>query len=1285
MTDGGFPDDPEGYKGEIYNSDLVTLKDIARFNCLILLGEPGLGKTQTLKVEQTVLSEALKRQGHSSLFINLGEYGSEDRLVRELFSSPEFSLWEQGSHQLHIFLDSFDECLLKVDTLADILVKGFSHYKNSAKRLYLRIACRTAIWPVTLEENFSDIWKKDCVSVYELVPLRRVDIVEAVSTEQLSSDVFLRKVQDKNLVSLAIKPVTLQFLISIYKRSDEKFPASQSLHELYLEGCKTLCTERKDERRHYQKSVSNLEVEQRLMVAGRIAAMTVFANRFAIWTGSSHELLTEDVLLKNLCKGYEVASDRRFEISEKVVKEVLNTGLFSSRGPNRMGWAHKTYSEFLSAWYLKAHQLPLSKILNLIVHPGDPAKRVIPQLQETIAWLASTDSKIFSKVMETDPDVLLLSDLAATDLPTKASLVKSLLKTYDEGKLQYQYRYRIFKNLQHPGLPTQLIPYIDDDKKGLYSRYVAIDIAEICHVSPVQSNLVTIALDEKQPYNIRVRAASAVSRIGDDKTKAKLKSLALNNKKDPDNSLKGLALKSVYPERMTTVEALNCLTQTRTSIIGGHYQDFIARDFGDSIPEEDLYLVLRWIKNQPARRNQGYPFGQFSDVVMMRSWERLEDPAILIEFAQIVSIRIRKYEQIIEETRSSSFRQLLEEDTCRRRILLEAVVSSIKDIAEEPYWLGRSSSTTLHPLTQDFEWLVEKSKNADSEAEKSIYAKLVRWHLNWNSAEQISLLLSHLSKSHSLETEFSSELEPAVLGSQKAKREREKYYENQKIFSHNNDSGFKKTSPTEIVLDYVEQLEQGLIDAWWHMCKGREPDFTKLSGWKEADESLRLRVIAAAKEYVQRGNPEANLWLGQSKISYPAQAGYIALRLIAEKDVNFTSSLPPHIWEKWMCIILDDRWLIYDEDRDIRKYILQEAQKKAEPEFIKVLDIAICYADSQGHPLSILNEVVQHCWGAQLEKYLTSKLTNKSLNISSYQDILKGLLINEVKSAKSLSEQHLSFSLSSSETKRRKAVTAAQMLILYSADAAWSSVWNAIEQDATFGKTVFEEIAFQLQYECRVEKKLSANEIADLYIFLFNQYSSSDDVIEDDSDTQSLVGPKAYIAGPIDSLINWRNSLPQKLQELGTENACEALYKIIRELPELEDSIQWRLIEAESLARRQSWHPPSPLEVFQLIVTPEPTRLQLSNQIKDMSEEPKFDVSGSNNIIQTGKGSSVEQKNEIKEDSTSNRLAWWVSTILAILGICFSGFFNNYAKQLWNNRNFSPEVIEALPENKERP
>ena len=146
LGDNGYLYDPEAEWAKIYNPDLVTFEAICDLPCLALLGEPGIGKSHAIKVEQKEIISKVQKQGDQVLFLDLRSYGSEDRLIRRLFESSEFTTWIGGEHHLHIFLDSFDECLLRVNTLATLLVDEFKCQREKVNRLHIRIACRTAVW-----------------------------------------------------------------------------------------------------------------------------------------------------------------------------------------------------------------------------------------------------------------------------------------------------------------------------------------------------------------------------------------------------------------------------------------------------------------------------------------------------------------------------------------------------------------------------------------------------------------------------------------------------------------------------------------------------------------------------------------------------------------------------------------------------------------------------------------------------------------------------------------------------------------------------------------------------------------------------------------------------------------------------------------------------------------------------------------------------------------------------------------------------------------------------------
>lgn len=1186
LIDRGYLVDPESEWGRYANPELVGLETISDVPCLVLLGEPGIGKSEAIKK-----ATEIKTDDQNLLVLDLHSYGSEDRLIENLFENSQFRAWIKGNHTLHIFLDSLDECLLRIDNVTAILAEEFKRYQDKVDRLFFRIACRTGIWQSSFEKQLQQIWGENKVKVYELAPLRWRDVRHAAECEGIKEpDLFMQEIWDKKVVPLAVKPITLGFLLNIYRRNG-RFSQQQTLFDLYLEGCRILCDEEEDKSDLLLPGrKGNLELDQRLIIAARIAAVTVFAKRDAVWTGRDRGQVPEDdVLSRELAQGYEKANARQFEANEASITEVLNTGLFSSRGTNRMGWAHQTYAEFLAAWYLTQHNLNLPQILSLILHPDG---RVIPQLQETTAWLASMKPDVFQKIMETDPDVLLQSDSIIIDEVIKASLVESLLKLYNQNKLVYQYRFRAYEILRHSGLPTQLESYIRDSTKSIHARCAAIDIAENCNVQAVQSDLADVALNPKQSYWIRTRAASALVHVGDEQTKGRLKPLVFGSQDDLEDELKGYALQAVYPTDITTEEVLNCLTQPKGNYIGGCYQDFVADELGQRLPKDDLPLALSWLEQQSTRRDLHYPFDAFSDAIMLKAWEHFENPEILSGFAQIALVRLSQYDELID-TNEISFKQLLEENDFKRRQLLDAVVSVIPKSEKEPLWLaGYSEYSHLAPLKQDFFWLIEKLQTSEFDHTQRIYSKLIRWNLDWRSAEQINAVLTASHINPNLRAEFASELEPILLNSPRANQAKSEYIRHQEMLTPKDKRKVLDPSPKERILTCLNQFDAGSVDAWWHLCRELtllptsthynerfKADITTLPGWEEADETTKLRIIAAAKKYIYQGEPEADEWLGTNSFRLSALAGYRALRLISATDPNFISTISANVWQKWTAIILDFPNAREDKN-EIRQQLLKRAYQNAPDELIKVLIILIDQENAQHGSIHILQEI-RCCWNERLAEVLLNKVQDKRLKARSIGDLLKELLVHRVDRAKAFAESLIFLPPPADSEARAKAIVAAQMLMLYAEDAGWSVVWSAIQQDPKFGREVLEAVSYAVKYQGDIEQRLKEDCVADLYIFLSHQYPTLEE--QKDSDNAELTDVEAYVVGPEDSIRTWKNYIPQRLQELGTQEACDALRKIIHELPELKESLQWRLLETEALVRRKTWQPPTPEEFLQLV------------------------------------------------------------------------------------------------------
>ncbi len=177
LLDGGYLADPEGPYGRYLGSDLRRFEELSDFPCLALLGEPGIGKTTAMRAEWKAVEVRAEATGDETIWMNLGAYGSEERLVRKLFGSGTFGAWKAGDHRLHVFLDGLDECRLLMANVVSLLVEELA--EQPVGRLSLRIGCRTAEWPTTLEEGMNGLWGEGSVGVYELAPLRRADVAVA--------------------------------------------------------------------------------------------------------------------------------------------------------------------------------------------------------------------------------------------------------------------------------------------------------------------------------------------------------------------------------------------------------------------------------------------------------------------------------------------------------------------------------------------------------------------------------------------------------------------------------------------------------------------------------------------------------------------------------------------------------------------------------------------------------------------------------------------------------------------------------------------------------------------------------------------------------------------------------------------------------------------------------------------------------------------------------------------------------------------------------------------------
>jgi hypothetical protein len=697
LSDVGFLRDPAEHT--LRTPAPLTLADMEDRPALALLGEPGIGKSTALSAEAARIGSRAGELGRTCIRVDLRSFGTDAMLHRRLFEAPDILNWRNGTSQLFLHLDSLDEALLRIDTVANLLASELPGLPTS--RLSLRVACRTAVWPAeTLGRALVGIWGEEGVEVRELAPLRRSDVLAAAEAVGIAPAGFLGAVFAAGAMPFAIKPLTLRLLLKIYAANGE-LPSGTA--DLFRQGCLALCEEQNASRRESGRRGSTGAAE-RLRVAGRIAAAMLFANRYAVWLGVEAERPVEDVAVSALSGARETGPFGSFVTTQDDVRQTLDTGLFSSRGEARLGWAHQAYAEFLAAAYLFDRGIPPETALRLFRHP---AGGLVPQLSTVAAWAASISSDIRAALMAEEPVALMRGDLSNWGAEDLSSLTGSLLHFLDGQHFHGEHfgLVQSYGKLMHPGLAAQLRLWIEDRTRGLSSRRAAVSMAERCGLYELQPQLLSAALDASEDGSVRSLAVSALKRCGDASVAARILPLARGEVgPDPHQDIRGKALDLLWPTGISATDLFALLVPSSDNYFGS-YAYFLST-LPDALADGDLRPGLDWATKFLVRvgHDGAYREKTLADAIMVRSWAAFERPELIEPLIDHIGVRLRHHGEIWRGTdykARDGFLEALAHDEHRRRRFMSAVLRKpIDRLRASDY--GRTGFL----VAGDLEWLI---------------------------------------------------------------------------------------------------------------------------------------------------------------------------------------------------------------------------------------------------------------------------------------------------------------------------------------------------------------------------------------------------------------------------------------------------------------------------------------------------------------------------------------------------------------------------------------------------
>ena len=1132
-----------------------------------------MGKTHALGAALAELQLDHDSRPFEALLVDLRECESSEWLRTKVFDSSQFVGWQNGRHDLRLFFDSLDEGRLHLRTLAALLAEKIRSLP-SVVGLHLRIACRTADWPQDLEDALREKWGKDDLGVFELAPLDHDDIVSAGDASGLDGRAFYDEIDRRDVSPLAERPVALKFLLKSYLRAGH-LPTGQKA--LYEEGCRLLCEE-VSQSRLGARLTGELLPSQRLDVAMQIAAALVLGNRYAVWTGTG-TAPQGDISLDELI-ATDISEERVNWNRSAILETLVDTALFSSRGPQRLGFSHQSYAEFLAAKWLKTGKLNERQISSILWSRVAGQEKLVPQLHQTAAWLAASDESIFAKVKKTDPEVLLSSDVSTATPQGRASLVDTLLEAFESDSIQ-ESAWRLnrrYPKLKHDGLEEQLRKWILDSCKSPRSRRVALKIAQGCEIFKLTSDSLTIALDDEEDYQLRCDAAELVRELGDTPAKRRLKPLlTLEQGQDPDSELKAHALMACWPELMSAEELFSVITPPSNTSLGPYHR-FLREDLVGKLKPEHLPAALRWFSEHAFWQHLDQ---RLTNVILDEAVKHLHNEEIREPFGDALFALLGSYDGFVRDE-DYSWHVRICDDEALRRVAVGLLAVRIKKIGSSADLFFLFHSKLIQE--KDFDWFVEQLEDRKESVTRRVYAHLMLWTYDQKSVSQIESILMAAQRYQEVAQAFADWLTPIDLQSEEAEKLRAQLQERKQREDRSRKSRAERSLSREVdkrIRDLVARVDRtGDVSIWWLLAwdltlndsmryNKHIADLTSLPAWNRADATLRERLISIAQLYVEQSDAAPDKWFAESNIIHrPAYAGFKAMYLLSRERSDVFASLSPSVWKKWVPAILAAPNFSEQEEASI--FLTERAYATVPEELTEWIVKEVRREGTAGNSLEVLSKI-EKILDSKLDRALLEAAKATDLKVGAFCQLMELLLKRQVAGAQDFCESLLTLPLPIDGARRELIVSIGELLLRYG-DGGADAIWLATLQDREFGRALFSKAA----YNCyggagEVLRKWDEVRLGELFTWLSQEFPRE----KDERDRE------AGLLSAREAIATFRDQIISHLADRGSLAGRDVIRHLIDRFPE-QEWFRWVLLRAEDNIRRSNWQPPTLEELFGL-------------------------------------------------------------------------------------------------------
>lgn len=605
LVSGGFLIDPESWEGRYRASALFDQTDLDRLPSVVLLGEPGIGKTTAIE------AWAAQRPGP---LVRGADIDDREDLRRALTSSGEGG---------PLYVDALDESRLFRENPRRFLT-ALGKALEDAPRQALRLTCRTSFFSPMIRDALDHRVPSIRVGAaqhraFVMMPLTRADVQAHAAARLEDPDAWLDTIARLHLGPSAAHPFTLRRLY--LPDGQPPAPLDSTPWDLHERAAETLCAFPRHDALDQPPPTST--VGERLDVASFVAFARVMTGRaFFVAHPGDTAALNLDAL----------ADAGPF--GRAALRETLRCPLFAG-GPDGWRFVHESFADFLAARYAAEHLEP-ARVWGAVCNARG---RVPEPLFEMMLWLGQRTKWIAHRLRE-DAPLRVLEHRGFLDDDARRGVLAQLVARHRRGDLDLAVEYAALSQLAGPGIEAEVEALLDDDDDQLVEA--AVDLIRYRGQPLAPTRLVALACDRDRSLTARTAALDALAATRADFDPAAVRALL----PDPDGEdlpgagyyardLVAAALRLLWPDHLTVDTLLAHLRPPRG--LGRWRYDW--QRLADSFSPDELPVALHWALDDIERNDYLSDLEHFADSLAMRCWALLTPGPMLTALARAVQLR----------------------------------------------------------------------------------------------------------------------------------------------------------------------------------------------------------------------------------------------------------------------------------------------------------------------------------------------------------------------------------------------------------------------------------------------------------------------------------------------------------------------------------------------------------------------------------------------------------------------------------------------------------------------